>query len=113
MAIKPLPSIQEVFSEVRRESSRKKIMLGPQNPSMPNPNESSALVTRNISFSTDNRVRKGGKPRCEHCKKPSHTKQTCRNLHRKPLDWKTRKSRGYTAAGQEQSAAEISPFNKE
>ncbi|PON60156.1 hypothetical protein PanWU01x14_154810 [Parasponia andersonii] len=44
-------------------------MLGPQNPSMSNPNKSSALVTRNISFSTDNRARKGGRPWFKHCKK--------------------------------------------
>ncbi|PON47060.1 hypothetical protein PanWU01x14_246770 [Parasponia andersonii] len=76
MAIKPLPSIQEVFSEVRRKASRKKVMLGPQNPLMPNPNESSTFVTRNISFSIDNRVRKGVRPWCEHCKKLGHTEQT-------------------------------------
>lgn len=40
--MKPLPSIREVFSEVRREESRKKVMLG-ESPTVP-VTENSALA---------------------------------------------------------------------
>lgn len=68
MAIRPLPSVQEVISEVRREESRKKVTFESENPSLPNSNESLALVTRNTNFLPDNRARRGGRPWCEHCK---------------------------------------------
>ncbi|PON76782.1 hypothetical protein TorRG33x02_242210 [Trema orientale] len=113
MAIRPLPSIQKVFSGVRREESMKKMMLGLENPSLANSNESSTLVTRNTNFPPNNHGQRGGRPWCEHYKKPSHTKQTCWNLHGKPPDWKPRESRGYIAARQGQPAAEINPFSKE
>jgi hypothetical protein len=31
MGTKPLPNLREAFSEVRREESRKKVMMGPHN----------------------------------------------------------------------------------
>lgn len=39
-------------------------------------------------------------PLCEHCCKNGHTKDTCWELHGKPLNWKSRqnyKNRGYHA----------------
>jgi len=64
---------------VRREESRKKVMMGSHNsgPSM----EGSALVSRTPSW--DNK-----KGRCEHCHKPGHTRETCWKIHGKPSDWK-------------------------
>ncbi|RVW89522.1 hypothetical protein CK203_043570 [Vitis vinifera] len=44
LSIKPLPSVREVFSEIRREESRQKVMLGTQNSSKNL--ENSALVAR-------------------------------------------------------------------
>ncbi|XP_028805360.1 uncharacterized protein LOC114760266 [Neltuma alba] len=85
----PLPTVREAFAEVRREDSRRRIM-------MPNPvaassnHESSALITRH---STDNKGPKN-KPICEHCKKSGHTKETCWDIHGKPADWKPKKSKG-------------------
>ncbi|CAH9107930.1 unnamed protein product [Cuscuta europaea] len=72
---KPLPSIREVFSEIRMEDSRKKVMY---NTPVPNeePGESSALVAR----SDDNKK----KPWCDQCKKLWHTRDTCWKLHGKP-----------------------------
>ena len=63
LGTKPLPSIRAVFSEVRREESRKKVMLGNPNPEykldilVP---ENSALIARRNQYNvTDNQPRKG------------------------------------------------------
>ncbi|GAV56647.1 UBN2_3 domain-containing protein [Cephalotus follicularis] len=53
---KPLPSLWEAFSKVRREESRKKVMMGGQGaPTIP---ESSALMSRRTTFTND-KQRKG------------------------------------------------------
>ena len=80
-----LPSIQEVFSEVRHEESRRKVMLREYLTSRP---EASALVTRGPH--TRSSPRQSKRTYCEHCKKTSHTKATCWTLHGKPTDWKPR-----------------------
>ncbi|KAL5564556.1 hypothetical protein UlMin_027720 [Ulmus minor] len=81
MGIKPLPNIREAFSEVRREESRKNLMMT-DNLSTSTV-EVSALYTHNSS--QDNKSKKG-RPWCEHCKKPGHTKETCWKIHGKPAD---------------------------
>ena len=80
---RPLPPIQEVFSEVRREESRRKVML--QEHLICGP-EASALVTRwpHAGFGP----RQFKRIYCEHCKKMGHTKDTCWTLHGKPAEWK-------------------------
>ncbi|KAG8374687.1 hypothetical protein BUALT_Bualt10G0021800 [Buddleja alternifolia] len=55
LAIKPLPNIREVASEVRREESRRKVMMGTNQPPPAYP-------------ANDNRSR-NGRPWCDHCKK--------------------------------------------
>ena len=80
-----LPSIQEVFSEVRHEESRRKVMLREHLISGP---EASALVTRGPHARSSPRQSK--RTYCEHCKKTSHTKATCWTLHGKPTDYKPR-----------------------
>ena len=78
LGLRPLPTIDEVFAEVRREEQRKKIMLGSPIPSVV---ESSALAVR----PGDSRTRK---PLwCDFCQKPYHTKATCWRIHGKPADW--------------------------
>lgn len=32
------------------------------------------------------------RPWCDHCKKPEHREDTCRDLHGKPTDWKLRQN---------------------
>ena len=100
-----LPSIREVFFEVRREESKRRVMLdlsfGP---------EALALLTRGphgphaaarrgpyVGSSGPHPARSSGpSPRqskrtyCEYCKKLGHTKDTCWALHGKPVDWKPR-----------------------
>ncbi|XP_034706095.1 uncharacterized protein LOC117929791 [Vitis riparia] len=114
--VKPLPSLREAFSEVRREESRKNLMMGSHQ--QLNMAESSALKTQFAPF--DNRQKiKGGRPWCDHCRKPGHSRETCWKIHGKPVDWKPRQplekeGRGNHVATDEQSPQpEASPFNKE
>jgi hypothetical protein len=54
MGTKPLPNLREAFSEVRREESRKKVMMGPHNSA--HIMEGFALAARGYSNSNyDNR----------------------------------------------------------
>ncbi|KAL6348638.1 hypothetical protein AAG906_016166 [Vitis piasezkii] len=80
-----LPSIREVFSEVRREESRRKVILWEHITSRP---EASALVTRGPHVGSSPRQSK--RTYYEHCKKTGHTKDTCWTLHDEPTDWKLR-----------------------
>ncbi|RVW29008.1 hypothetical protein CK203_088929 [Vitis vinifera] len=57
METKPLPSIREAFSEVRREESRKKVMMGSQN---------SALVARGSPSNTNSENRQNNGRPCAH-----------------------------------------------
>ncbi|RVW55235.1 Retrovirus-related Pol polyprotein from transposon TNT 1-94 [Vitis vinifera] len=114
--VKPLPSLREAFSEVCREESRKNLMMGSHQ--QLNMAESSALKTQFAPF--DNRQKiKGGRPWCDHCRKPGHSRETCWKIHGKPVDWKPRQplekeGRGNHVATDEQSPQpEASPFNKE
>nr|DAD41760.1 TPA_asm: hypothetical protein HUJ06_016083 [Nelumbo nucifera] len=104
---KPLPSLREAFSEVRREESRRHLMLGMEKSAAGG--ESSALAARN-----QQQPRKGGRPWCEHCRRPGHTKETCWKLHGKPADWKPKTAaekeiRGNMAGSSEQ----LANFSKE
>ncbi|RVW82418.1 Retrovirus-related Pol polyprotein from transposon TNT 1-94 [Vitis vinifera] len=91
MGVKPLPSLREAFSEVRREESRKNLMMGSHQ--QLNMAESSTLKTQFAPF--DNRQKIKG------------------------VDWKPRQplekeGRGNHVATDEQSPQpEASPFNKE
>ncbi|RVW69144.1 hypothetical protein CK203_063084 [Vitis vinifera] len=120
LSIKPLPSVREVFSEIRREESRQKVMLGTQNSSKNL--ENSALVARGTQSNNNNHQTKKNRPWCDHCRKPGHTKETCWHLHGKPADWKpsrpqqNREGRGYTATAEEDTSGTSSnpgPFSKE
>ena len=87
-----LPSIREVFSEVRLEESRRRVMLREHLSSGP---EASALVNRgpHDGFGgphSGSGPRQSRRTYCEHCKKLCHTKDTCWTLHGKPTDWKPR-----------------------
>ncbi|RVW82011.1 Retrovirus-related Pol polyprotein from transposon RE1 [Vitis vinifera] len=117
MGIKPLPSLREAFSEVRREESRKKVMMGSKEQPAPTLN-ASALAARSFNSSGGDR-QKRDRPWCDYCKKPGHYKETCWKLHGKPADWKPkprvdRDGRAHVAANSEStSVPEPSPFNKE
>ena len=55
MGTKPFPSIREAFSEVRREESRKKVMMGSQNSALSI--KGSALAARGLPSNTNNENR--------------------------------------------------------
>ena len=79
-----LPSLGEVFAEVRQEASFRKVM-----------SKSSTLVSED---NTDRGKRwSKGRLSCDYCKKTGHSQDTCWDLHGKPPNWKPRrgKSRGY------------------
>jgi len=79
LGIKPLLTLREAFAEVRREESRRRVMLVSAEP-----NTRSALaVTRK-----EENLR--AKQWCEHCNKPYHTKSNCWKLHGKPPNWQPR-----------------------
>ncbi|CAL5338710.1 unnamed protein product [Camellia sinensis] len=97
----PLPSTREVFAEVRREEARRKVMLKEVTATVP---EGSALVSRG-TYSGPNTRQQKGRPWCEHCRKPGHSKDNCWEVHGKPADWKPRqspKTRGYQACSEPQ-----------
>ncbi|KAK8684106.1 hypothetical protein V6N13_040140 [Hibiscus sabdariffa] len=79
LATKPLPSVREAFSEVRREESRRGVMLPTSQPA-----DGSAFLTHAGSGS---RSRKG-RPWCDYCKKLGHLRDRCWKLHGKPSDGK-------------------------
>ncbi|KAJ9682803.1 hypothetical protein PVL29_018680 [Vitis rotundifolia] len=103
-----LPSIREVFSEVRQEESRRRVMLdhsfgpegstlltyGPHGPYGPNATtrrgpHAAASGPHAIGTSGPS-PRQSKRTYCEHCKKLGHIKDTCWPLHGKPTDWKPR-----------------------
>ena len=84
LSFKPLPSLDEIFAEVRREEQRKRVMLGSSS-------SSSDTVAMPARQSSDGRSRK---PLwCDHCQRPYHTKATCWKIHGKPADWSPSKPR--------------------
>ena len=84
MGIKPLPSLREAFSEVRREESRKKVMMGSKEQPAPTL-DASALAARSFNSSGGDR-QKRDRPWCDYCKKLGHYKEACWKLHGKPAD---------------------------
>ncbi|XP_040940733.1 uncharacterized protein [Gossypium hirsutum] len=84
---KPLPKLREIFSEVRREETRRKVML---KPGFEANDDNSALVT--IKNNDDSEKKK--KPWCDHCKKYWHTRETCLKLHGKPTNRRKKNGNG-------------------
>lgn len=74
----PLPSIREVFSKVRIEENRRKIMHNNGESGDTKKDTSTLFVKGNGG--EENRK----KPWCDHCKKLWHTRQACWKIHGKP-----------------------------
>ncbi|XP_050888927.1 uncharacterized protein LOC127094101 [Lathyrus oleraceus] len=113
LGTKPLLKIREAFSEVRREESRKKIMLG--TPSSVPYSESSAMAARG---NQPRPPQKKTRPWCEHCKRPGHTKETCWIIHGKPSEtkfFKGKEGRGNTTFNNQEDEvySNSSLFSKE
>jgi len=110
----PLPSIGEVFAEVRKEESRRSVMLKKKGTG--ESIEISALISDAAANKAANYQRRfDDKPRvwCDFCNKPRHTRETCWKIHGKPVNWKSskqgEKNRGFPTANE----ADSGPFNKE
>lgn len=81
----PLPSIAEVFAELRREESRRVVMLGKKNTT--HAVETSALANGNV-VGRSNKTNKRPQIWCHYCNKAKHTREMCQKLHGKPANWK-------------------------
>ncbi|KAL5851107.1 hypothetical protein ACOSQ3_006225 [Xanthoceras sorbifolium] len=118
LSTKPLPTLRD--SEVRREESRNKVMLGTRSTNL-TAGEGSALAVRGpqVHHADENRPRKG-RPWCDHCHKHGHSKDTCWKLHGKPADWKppsrfsnNKERQGHTAAADSGTPSTPSLFSQE
>ena len=120
MGTKPLPSIREAFSEVRREENRKNVMMGSQN-SAPTI-EGSALIARGPPSNTNSEnSQKNGRPWCDHCRRLGHSRENCWKTHGKPADWKPSKpvndregsAHSVVVSEDKLTSTKTSPFTKE
>lgn len=94
LAMQPLPHIDDIFAEVRRDESRKKKMLAeskdptePKDQSIP---DVSALVSQSFDGHNNTGSRTGrrvGQLWCDHYNKPHHTRETYWKLDGKPANW--------------------------
>ena len=109
----PLPSIHEAFSEVRREETRRGVMLNKKSTPINNPESSAFTSEANIS-KRHAPLKTEEKPRvwCDHCNRPRHTRETCWYLHGKPADWKPRNKRQPPPTANA-ATDQSSPFSKE
>ena len=83
--VTPLLVIDEVFSEVRREEYRRKVMFGEV---LTPVTENSALVVQDSTKRGNFRPpAKRSQAWCDHCQKSYHTKDKCWDLHGKPANW--------------------------
>eukprot|EP00261_Vitis_vinifera_P031452 XP_019072695.1 PREDICTED: uncharacterized protein LOC109121825 isoform X2 [Vitis vinifera] len=111
-----LPSIGEVFSEDRREESRRNVMLGKKGPGVAI--EGSALVTTGGGYNKVVAFQRKSDERpqvwCDFCNKPRHTRENCWKIHGKPANWKGKTSdKPGRAIIPTANEAETSPFTTE
>lgn len=79
---KSLPNIEDIFAEVRREETRKRVMLG----TVKTTAENSAFSARGSeNFRSQKR---NGKFWCDYCQRSDHSRDRCWKLHGKPDNWK-------------------------
>src|ERR1044072_1910570 len=111
---KPLPKVREVFSEVKREENRRKLMLGKSTSA--SYSENSAMAARANHLRPQ---QKKNRPWCDNCKKPGHTMDNCWVIQGKPVDAKSfrgREIRGNiasTSTHEADAARGAAPFSKE
>lgn len=111
----PLPPIGEVFAEVRREESRRQVMLGKKTAGSTASIEGSALAIpeAQVSSRTSHNQHAEDKKdlQCDYCGKPRHTREKCWKLHGKPPNGKGKKFGEHSTPTANE--AESSPFSKE
>lgn len=103
LGMKPFPTIREVFAEVRREESKKKVMFSKSGHSS-NEVYSPASTLNTFKGKTPQSSRgetAREKQWCDHCNRAYHTRETCWKIHGKPVNWKPKNQRrGGQAGGQ-------------
>ncbi|CAN1303445.1 hypothetical protein LINPERPRIM_LOCUS25861 [Linum perenne] len=121
MSTKPFPSLNEAFAEIKREESRRQLMI----PDPKTQGESSALAVRSQQRNRQQQNRSLPQDRnedsvqvCEHCHKQWHVKADCWELIGKPVGWKPRPERRkqahVSATGKQMEPdTEPAPFSKE
>ncbi|KAJ1413354.1 Gag-polypeptide of LTR copia-type [Sesbania bispinosa] len=78
-----LPSLGEVFAEVRREETHRNVMMGKTKVD-PTPPETNALVVETAAFKSSTNQKNSSNLWCDHCNKPRHTRETCWKIHGRP-----------------------------
>ena len=71
-----LPSLGEVFAEVRREETRRSVMIGKIKIVLPPP-ETNVLATETTTLKSSTNQKNFSNLWCDHCNKPRHTRETC------------------------------------
>ncbi|KAG2713543.1 hypothetical protein I3760_04G180900 [Carya illinoinensis] len=112
----PLPSISDLFSEVKREESRRNVMLGKKGPGVAA--ESSALVATDANSSKAITYQRRNDDKslvwCDYCNKPRHTQGSCWKIDGKPANWKSSKPGNKSGrAFPTVNEVEVNPFTKE
>ncbi|XP_072062320.1 uncharacterized protein [Arachis hypogaea] len=82
-----LPSIGEVFAEVRREETRRAVMMG-KGKTEQTSLESNALLVAPAALKSSSNQKHPSNLWCDHCNKPCHTRETCWKIHGKPAHLK-------------------------
>lgn len=90
LGTKPLHSLREAFSEVRREKNRKRIMFRKVKTLMTS--KSYALAAHGTSSQRNDKPSRKGRLWCDHCHRPGHMRESCWKIHGKPADWKPARS---------------------
>ena len=83
LGVQPLPALDEIFTEVRREDHRRRVMLGA---TVAVQFDASALAVNHCSLNHSPNASKNH-TWCDHCNKAYHTRETCWLIHGKPEDF--------------------------
>ena len=121
LGIKPLPVIEEIFTEVSREETRKCVMLGGATTPIIASNttiDNSALAAHknDIPCGDTHNNRRNGNLWCDHCQRSNQSRENCWKLNGKPPNFRDnrgtrREPKGYqTTSDTEQQLGENS-FN--
>lgn len=108
---RPIPSIREAFTEVRREESCRKVMMETHNSF--NNIEATAFIIIGGQRPLNSWKQRKERPKCDHCYKFGHTKGKCWDFHGRSEDAKLRQSRSNSATSREKlKSTGTSVFNK-
>ena len=113
---KPFPSIRLIFADVRREESRRRVMVGDSGRQNNTPVEPLALAVKNPDNAGNQRLE--GKQWCVYCRLTNHTRENYWKLHGRPPNWRSNRQSErapQTAAAVENpqnSRVDLAGFNK-